>query len=191
MDALGQLRLELGGLRAVDPLLVADEVAGVDQLVDLRFVRRLGPEQLVHRGQEHVERQARAAAALGLGQHVEHGRAPPVGAAGFDAEPLRDLVGDQEADAEYARQLIRTLGHDPVSAVPVGLADPPRQIRQPVRGEQQMEAPRDAEPLPGAGRLGGPAAADTRSRERRVGVAIDHVEHRARRRRSRRAESRA
>ena len=178
VDALGQLGLELGGLRPVDPLLVPDEVAGVDQLVDVRFVRRLRPEQLVHRGQEHVERQARAAAALGLGQHVEHGRPPSVRAIGVHAESLGDLVGDPEADAEYARQLIGPVGHDPVSAVAVGLADPPRQVRQPVRGEQQMEAPRHAEPLPGAGRLCSAAAADTRRRERRVGVAIDHVEHR-------------
>ena len=111
---------------------------------------------------------------------MEHGRAPAVGTVRVHAKPLRDLVGDPEADAEHARQLVWPLGHDPVSAVPVGLADPRRQVGQAVRGEQKMEAPRDAEPLPGASRLGGAGAPDTRRRERGVGVAVDHVEYRAR-----------
>ena len=86
LDALGQLGLELGGLGAVDPLLLADEVAGLDELVDLGLADVRGAEQLVGGGQQQVQRHAGAAAALGLGESVEDRRAGALAAVGGRAE---------------------------------------------------------------------------------------------------------
>ena len=82
----------------------------------------------------------------------------------LDPELPGDPVGDEEADAEHARQLVRTLGHDAVGAVPVGLADPRREIRETVRRQQQMQAARDPQPLPRARRLGDARRAGSRPR---------------------------
>ena len=74
VDAFGEFGLELGGRSPVDPaLLIADEVALVDQLVD-----------------------------LGFGQDVQYGGPRALRVVRGDSQQLGDPVGDQEADAEYA-----------------------------------------------------------------------------------------
>ena len=83
LDAARQLGLELGGLRAVDPALLAGEIAVFYQLVDVGLGGVcLGAEQLVRGGEEQVQRHAGAAAALGLRQRVEDRRARALGAVG-------------------------------------------------------------------------------------------------------------
>ena len=68
-----------------------------------------------------------------------------------------DPVGDQEADAEHARQLVRVLAHDPVRGRPVVLADPLDQVAEPVRREQQVQLAGHAQRVPRCRRLRRPA----------------------------------
>ena len=176
MHPLGQLGLEFGGLRAVDPVLLAGQVAIVHQLVDVRLGQGGRAKQLVDGRQQQLERHAGAAAALGLRQGVEDCGARALGAGFSRAEAARDAVRGQESHSEHAGQLVGPLGHEAVGAVAVGLADPGGEIGQAVRGEQHVQPAGDPQPLPRAGRLGQGGAADPGRGEGFVRIAVDGVE---------------
>ncbi len=114
-------------------------------------------------------RQARAAAALGLGQHMQDPGAHALGFSSRASGAARDAVGDGEADPEHARQLVGVLAHRAMGRVPVGLVNPPDQIGQPVRGQQQMELARRAQALPGRLRARPGRRRAARRRRRRGG----------------------
>ena len=139
----------------------------------------LGAEQLPRRRQQRRQRQAGAAAALGLGEHVHDRRALARGPSptGVPAAQ-RDPVGDQEADPEHARQLVR-VGARAISWAPVAvvLVDPRRQIGEAVGREQQVKPARDAERLPRLGRLLGAVRRAARPRRTPPRVAVDRVQH--------------
>ena len=81
---------------------------------------------------------------------MQDGGARALRAVRGDAQHLSDPVGDPEADAEHAGQLVRMLADHAVRAVAVRLADPGREVSESMGGEQQVQAAGDAELLPGA-----------------------------------------
>ena len=101
------------------------------------------------------------------------------GPSSADAEVPGDPVGGQEPDAEHAGQLVGPFGHDAVCPVAVGLVDPWRQVGQAVGCEQQVEAARGAQLVPGPSGLADRGPFEARSFERRVGIVVDGVEHEA------------
>ncbi len=88
----------------------------------------------------------------------------------------RDPVGDGEADAEQAGQLVGIGGDAFVGPVAVMLVDPPGEIGQAVRRQQQMQAARDPQRLPRGGRLAGASTGQPGGGERARRIAIDRVE---------------
>ena len=70
--------------------------------------RRRSPSSSTELGEQRRQRHAGAAAALGLGQQVQRRpRARARRLVGRTPTRARDPVGDQEPDAEHARQLVR------------------------------------------------------------------------------------
>ena len=98
------------------------------------------------------------------------------GSARRPADAPRDSVGDEEAHAEHARQLVGVLDDLPVRRRPVLGVDPLDEIAEAVRREQQMEAPGDTERLPRLGGLRGALPPQARPHQRLLGVSIDGVE---------------
>src|SRR5205085_10751143 len=85
-------------------------------------------EQLARSRQQLLERQARAAAALGLAEDVQDPGSSTILCIYRHAAAARDPVRDQEADAEHARQLVRPLAHYPVCDISVLELDSPDQV---------------------------------------------------------------
>ena len=83
---LGELALERGGLAAIDPVVLPDELPVVQEEVDRP---RCGPgtEQLGEPPGQLVDGQAGAPGALGLGQHMRHPRASALGASTATPSP--------------------------------------------------------------------------------------------------------
>ena len=173
--ALGQLGLERRGRGPVDPPPGADQIPRSDQIVDRRlaYVRAEEAPELC---EERVEGHAGAAAALGLGEHVEGARAGPLGVLRGAAERAGDPIGDQEPHPEHAGQLVRAPGDDLVGGIAVRVMDPRDQVGQPVRREQQMQATRQPQALPGGAGLVGRAAAQAGRAQGRAGVAVDRLD---------------
>jgi len=88
------------------------------------------------------------------------------------ARRVGDPVGDGEADPEQARQLVGIAAEQLVGIGAVVLMDPGGEIGEAVGREQEMQAPGDAQPLPGLGGLLGlacrsPTAANAAAGSRR------------------------
>ena len=139
----GELGLELSGLAPVDPPLLCDEIARRDQLVDQLPVGGRA-QQLVERAEQRLHRQARAAAALGLGEHVQGGGATALRAIVCDAESACDPVRGDEAHPEHARQLVGALTDHAGGGVAVRVVKPRPQVGEPMRSEHQMQLAGDA-----------------------------------------------
>ena len=122
--------------------------------------------------------QTGAAAAFGLGEQVQRSRARTRVSAGGDAAGPSDPVGNGEPDAEHARQLVGLLADHPVGGRAVLGVHALDQVAKSVRGEQQVQLARHAHPVPGRRGLGGPPGAQPDRGKRRLGIAVDRLDHR-------------
>jgi hypothetical protein len=107
---------------------------------------------------------------------VHDARARPGRGVRRGAAGPRDGVGDPEADAEHAGQLIRAPAHDLVRALAVVLGDPGHEPREPVRREQQVQRPAGAQLVPRLHRLVRALRVEAERAERAARVVVDRVE---------------
>ena len=179
VDLQRELRLERGGRRAVGPDVGLVGLEHQRAVVGHRAEEaRLGhgAEQRARAAGELGDRQARRALPLGLGEHVQHGRARPGRRVGGHPGRPRDRVRGGEADAEHAREVVRALADDRVRLVAVLLLDPRHEPGEPVRREQQVQRAGGPQGVPRPDRLVGPPRVEPRPPERAARVMVDHRE---------------